>query len=138
MEHIKIEEILESRGVKPTPNRILVLRELLKASTPMSLADIEQALDYSVDKASIFRVLELFADKDVVHTIEDGSRSIKYEICHSQGQHSITDQHAHFYCERCHRTYCLEHLKIPAIILPEGFSPHSVNYLIKGNCPNCK
>ena len=71
-----IDSILAAKGIKPTANRILVMRELQKASRPLSIADLETALDFSPDKASIFRVLELFAEKDVVHVIEDGSRAL--------------------------------------------------------------
>ncbi len=132
-----IEEILNGKGIKPTSNRILVMRELMKASHPINLADMEASLEFSIDKASIFRVLELFAEKDVVHVIEDGSRSLKYELCHSGTKHSIADQHAHFYCEQCKETYCIESARVPMIDIPDGFTPHSINYMIKGICPKC-
>lgn len=132
-----IENILTDRGIKPTANRILVMKELMKASNPVNLADLEVFLGFSMDKASIFRVLELFAEKDVVHVIEDGSRSLKYELCHSENKHSIADQHAHFYCEHCKKTYCIEAARVPMIDIPDGFTPHSINYVIKGICPKC-
>lgn len=132
-----IEEILYRKGIKPTANRILVMKELINVSHPVNLADLEDSLGFSIDKASIFRVLELFAEKDVVHVIEDGSRSLKYELCHSDGKHSIADQHAHFYCEHCKETYCIEAAKVPMIEIPAGFTPHSINYMIKGICPKC-
>lgn len=116
-----IENILDVKGVKPTSNRILVLKELMNATHPVSLADLEAMLDYSVDKASIFRVLEVFSGKDVVHVIEDGSRSLKYELCHSVGHHTISDQHVHFYCEECEKTYCFENVRVPLVNIPDGF-----------------
>lgn len=137
MNNAEIEKILTEKGIKPTANRILVLKELMKAENPISLADLENLLDFSMDKASIFRVLSLFADNDVVHVIEDGSRSLKYELCHSGDKHSIEDQHAHFYCENCKETYCIVSAKVPMIDIPEGFKPHSINYMIKGICSKC-
>ena len=131
------EIILTNKGIRPTANRILVLRELMNSSHPVSLADLECTLGFSIDKASIFRVLELFAEKDVVHVIEDGSRSLKYELCHSDAGHSISDQHVHFYCEKCKETYCLESVNVPLIDMPAGFRAHTVNYMIKGICPKC-
>lgn len=132
-----IEEILNGKGIKPTSNRILVMKELMEALHPVNLAELEASLEFSIDKASIFRVLELFAEKDVVHVIEDGSRSLKYELCHSRTKHSIADQHAHFYCENCKETYCIESERVPIINMPDGFTPHSINYMIKGICPKC-
>lgn len=137
MSNNDVEDILTRKEVKPTSNRILVMRELIKASHPVSLADLEISLGFSMDKASIFRVLELFSEKDIIHVIEDGSRSLKYELCHSGTHHTIADQHVHFYCERCKETYCFEDVSVPLVNIPEGFSPHTINYMIKGICPKC-
>ena len=104
MNSIDIENFLNRKGVKPTSNRILVTKELMKVSHPVSLADLEILLGFSMEKASIFRVLELFSEKEIVHVIEDGSRSFKYELCYSDTHHTISDQHVHFYCERCKKT----------------------------------
>lgn len=137
MSNTDIETILDGKGVKPTSNRILIMKELMKASRPVSLADLEASLGFSIDKASIFRVLELFAEKDVVHVIEDGSRSLKYELCHSDSHHSISDQHVHFYCKQCKETYCFKTVSVPLVNMPEGFNPHAINYMIKGICSKC-
>lgn len=131
------ENILLSKDIKPTPNRILVLRELLKTKHPLSLGDLEAELGYSVDKASIFRVLELFSEKELTHVIEDGSRALKYEVCHSEGHHSASDQHAHFYCEKCGTVSCLEDVKFPDIDLPADYRVKSINLMFKGLCPKC-
>ena len=60
MNSIDIEYFLNRKGVKPTSNRILVAKELMKVSHPVNLADLEILLGFSMEKASIFRVLELF------------------------------------------------------------------------------
>ncbi|MCI6800173.1 MAG: transcriptional repressor [Candidatus Onthomorpha sp.] len=137
MNNQEIENILNAKQVKPTSNRILVLRELIKASHPVSLADLEVLLEFSMDKASIFRTLKLFSEKDVVHPIEDGSRSLKYELCHSLTHCNFSDQHIHFYCEHCKETYCFENVSIPIVNIPSGFTPRCINYVIKGLCPEC-
>lgn len=131
------ENILLSKEIKPTPNRILVIRELLKATHPVSLGDLEALLGFSMDKASIFRVLELFSDKELTHVIEDGSRSLKYELCHSEGHHSASDQHAHFYCEKCGTLTCLDDVKLPDIYVPGNYEVKSINFMFKGICPDC-
>lgn len=137
MSYEDIERQLEHRGIKPTPNRVLVYRELRDAQNPVSLNDLEIALA-PTDKASIFRVLELYTQKDIVHTIEDGSRSLKYELCHGYGEHSATDQHPHFYCEECGRVFCFDNIAIPQLSLPDGFEVKSINFMFKGKCPKCK
>ncbi|MDE6206408.1 MAG: transcriptional repressor [Muribaculaceae bacterium] len=131
------ESTLLSRGIKPTPNRILIVRELLRATHPVSLGDIEALTGYSIDKASIFRVLELFAEKELTHVIEDGSRSLKYELCHSSGHHRASDQHAHFYCENCGSVTCLDEVSLPEIAVPAQYRVKSVNLMFKGLWPDC-
>lgn len=133
----EIEDLIEKKGIKPTANRILVMRELLKASRPISLADLKDLFEHTLDKASIFRVLELFSKKDIVHVIDDGSRSLKYELCNGNSHHSISDQHVHFFCEHCKEIFCFPDIHVPMIELPEGFLSHSINFVIKGTCPKC-
>ncbi|MGI6218982.1 MAG: Fur family transcriptional regulator [Bacteroidaceae bacterium] len=125
------------KGVKPTSTRILVLRELMKASSPVSLQDIESALD-TVDRSTIFRALVLFREHDLVHDIEDGSGSVKYELCESPSHCSVDDMHPHFYCEYCHQTFCLDCEHVPLVALPEGFLLRGVNYVLKGICSGCR
>lgn len=136
MNNSEIESILTIKGIKPTANRMLVLKELEKSIHPISLADLEMSLN-PMDKASIFRVLELFSEKDIVHVIEDGSRSLKYELCHGREHHSVSDQHAHFYCEKCGSVFCLDEVSLPAIDIPEEYKVKSINFMFKGKCPKC-
>lgn len=137
MNNRDIETILSKKGIRPTANRILVVRALSESTNPLSLTDLETVL-YPMDKGSIFRVLELLAENELVHVIEDGSRSQKYEMCDNDDHHTISDQHVHFYCESCKTTYCLEEIKVPVIEIPDGFMPRSVNFVLKGKCPKCK
>lgn len=137
MDRTEIENLLISKGVKPTANRILVADRLINSRHPLSLADLEDAL-MPMDKSSIFRVLETFSDKDIVHVIEDGSRSLKYEICHGAENHSVSDQHAHFYCEKCGSVFCLDDVKLDNIEIPKEYNVRSVNLMFKGTCPSCE
>ncbi len=59
MSNNDVEDILTRKEVKPTSNRILVMRELIKASHPVSLADLEISLGFSMDKASISEFFKL-------------------------------------------------------------------------------
>lgn len=136
MNSADIEKFLTGKGIKPTANRILVLKELMGCTHPVNLSDLEISLA-PMDKASIFRVLELFSGKEIIHVIEDGSRSLKYEVCGSEGHHSASDQHAHFYCEKCGAVYCLDNISLPAPDIPDSFTVKSVNLMFKGICPAC-
>ncbi|MBR3547327.1 MAG: transcriptional repressor [Bacteroidaceae bacterium] len=130
------EARLVSHGVKPTSSRLLVFRELACARHPYSIKDLEDRL-LTVDKSTIFRTLTLLLQHHLIHAIEDGSGALKYELCCGHDECTLEDQHTHFYCEHCHRTFCLHDTRIPQIVLPEGFVAQTVNYMIKGLCPEC-
>lgn len=131
-----IETKLEQKGLKPTAIRKLVFKALLSATEPLSLGDLESELE-TVDKSTIFRTVTLFLEHHLVHAFEDGSGSLKYEICPNPESCSVADMHIHFYCGHCKKTYCLPSTHIPVMALPNGFVAESVNYTIKGVCDKC-
>jgi len=130
------DKLLVSAGIRPTPNRILVLRTLGAESRPMSLADIEVRLD-TLDKSSISRVLNLLLSHDIVHGMEDGRGVVQYELCQHPENHEPGDMHIHFYCEKCRRTFCFEDTPVPEVAIPKAYTVRSVNYMLKGICPKC-
>lgn len=131
------ERWLEAKGVKTTANRKLVMRMLIGAGRPLSLADLEERMP-SMDRSSIFRVLSLFLAHDIVHGFEDGRGVVNYEMCHNGGECNHSDEHIHFYCERCRRSFCMDHVDLDGLRLPEGFSPRAISFVVKGLCPDCR
>jgi Fur family ferric uptake transcriptional regulator len=137
MDETTCVKLLQKHGIKPTSNRILVVKVLAEEEHPSSLSELECRLT-SVDKSGIFRALTLFRDHHLVHTIEDGEGSIRYELCMCDNDEEDDDMHVHFYCESCHKLFCLYDTPIPPVTLPRGFSRSNANYVIKGICPECK
>jgi Fur family ferric uptake transcriptional regulator len=133
---MSLEELLERHGVKPTANRLLIARALQDANRPLSLMELEARLE-TIDKSNVFRALSAFREAHLVHVLEDAGDGVRYELCHSHDEEHDDDIHVHFYCTRCHKTYCLEDTPVPPVAVPEGFSPESVSYLVKGICPEC-
>lgn len=131
-----MEHLLEEHGVKATPNRLLVARALAGAGRPLSLMELEAQLE-TIDKSAIFRTLSAFKDAHLVHVLEDSGEGVRYELCHSHHDDHDDDVHVHFYCTKCHRTYCLEDTPVPPVQVPEGYEVESVSYLLKGVCPEC-
>ena len=98
-----LTELLTSRGIKPTSMRLLVLRSLIEANSTLSLRELEETL-LPADRSTIFRTLTLFEQQHLVHTIDDGSGSARYEICLSEHNDEEDDRHLHFRCLHCGRT----------------------------------
>ena len=128
---------LESKGIRPTANRILVMKTLMGEQNPQSLSNLERKM-VSMDKSSIFRTLTLFLEHDVVHAFEDGRGVLCYELCEEKGACDHHDGHIHFYCESCHQSYCFKNQQIPMVSIPDGFESHSVSFVVKGLCPECR
>lgn len=127
---------MTDRGVRPTAVRILIYRFMQSSSNPVSSLDIETALE-TVDKSTISRSLSTFIEHDMIHSIDDGSGLLKYEVCRGEHSHSMNDLHVHFRCIRCSKTFCLTSTSIPEVRLPEGFIPTKANYVISGLCDKC-
>lgn len=132
----KICDILEHAGVRPTSIRILVYQAIYEQHDTFSLGDLESLLP-TVDKSSLFRALQLFTAKHLIHSVDEGSKAVKYCVCHNHGQCNAAEEHCHFYCEQCHKTYCLNGEFSPRNNLPTGFQAWSINYVIKGLCAHC-
>lgn len=127
---------LQLRDIKPTSSRLLILREMNRGDEAVSMPELERLLP-TVDKSTISRTISLFLLHKLIHAIDDGTGVLKYNICDDDCDCSVDDEHTHFYCENCHRTFCLKHIAVPVVPLPEGFELNSVNYVLKGLCPEC-
>ena len=146
MTEMREEQLLQAAGIKPTAARILIIRNLDAADHPLSMAEIGDALE-TVDKSVISRTLALFRTARLIHIIQDGSDSVRYELCRCHYSVSgddtgddtgdDSDRHIHFHCEACGKTFCFRDMPVPEPALPDGFLASSVNYVINGLCPSC-
>ena len=128
---------LKNRKITPTAMRLLVLDELSKSEVAMSMGDLEFALD-SADRVTIYRTLKKFEENGLVHTIEDGTGSLKYALCESNCTCTPEFTHAHFHCNACNQTYCLRNIHIPDFTLPKNFKIEQSSVMLKGICDHCK
>lgn len=137
MKNKKIDKQLNSKKIRPTAMRELVLKVLMEESTAMSLADLEAKL-ITADKSTLFRTLKTFKDKKLIHSIDDGTGAMKYALCKNNCEVQHEDFHIHFLCTKCRKTYCLSESEFPTLSLPHGFSMQEMNVVVKGICVNCK
>jgi len=127
---------LEARGIRATAIRILIFKTMLDQHQAFSLSSLEIELD-TIDKSTLSRTISLFHEKLLIHSIDDGSGSIKYSVCREDCLCELKDQHMHFFCSHCKKTYCLNTISIPQIQLPQKFRLESVNFVLKGICDEC-
>ncbi len=136
IEEKKCLDLLAQREIQPTAIRLLILQAMMRADRSVSLLDLENMLD-TVDKSTIFRTITLFLSHHLIHSIDDGTGSFKYAVCSSNCSCEVNDLHTHFHCERCNKTFCFTNIPTPIVNLPDGFTLNSINYVLKGLCPEC-
>ncbi|MGB0390737.1 MAG: Fur family transcriptional regulator [Salibacteraceae bacterium] len=132
----EIENKLKSRTIKPTAMRILVLQYLMKQEKAVSLNSIENAFE-NADKSTLYRTLKTFEKNKLVHTVDDGTKQLKYALCLESCQCQSVDLHYHFHCNTCGSTFCLTDQNVPQIELPMKFKMQQANMVIKGLCAEC-
>ena len=129
-------QMLAKHGIRATANRIVIAEALDRAGRPMSMSELEASI-VTIDKSGIYRTLAEFYKRQLVHAIDGGNGEVKYELCRSHHHDVDDDRHAHFYCEECRKTFCLDHVAIPKIDVPDGFWVSTIDYMVKGICPDC-
>ncbi|MGA9324980.1 MAG: transcriptional repressor [Salegentibacter sp.] len=134
----RTENFLDSKDVRPTAMRLLVLNFLLEKRVAVTLSDIEEAFSRA-DRTTLYRTIRTFEEKGIVHQIDDGTGVSKYALCEANctgDEHN--DLHLHFHCSRCNETFCLTDHRIPQISLPKGYKAEDVNLVVKGICEKCQ
>ncbi|GAB3420407.1 Fur family transcriptional regulator [Niabella aquatica] len=133
-----IESILKANKLSVTSGRQKILQMFLNSGGALAHADIEKSAGEHFDRVTIYRTLQAFVEKGLIHTIPTSDNSIKYALCKNdctEGHHH--DQHVHFVCTSCNNTYCLDGVVTPDIHLPRGYKLADLEVVAKGVCINC-
>ncbi len=137
----KALDILVENGLRKTVMRQGVLEIFLDSDIAISQQLIETSLEKQfdvVDRITIYRTLKTFEQKGIIHKAIDGTHTPKYALCVDDcTEHEHHDTHAHFHCDDCSKTYCMEELEAPKIKAPKGFKVKSPHLVINGLCSDC-
>jgi Fur family transcriptional regulator, ferric uptake regulator len=134
----QINDILKHNQLSVTTGRRKILELFLSHDGALSHSDIEKKAGEKFDRVTVYRTLQAFLEKGLIHTIPTTDNSIRYALCKdncSAGHHQ--DDHIHFVCQSCGNTMCLEGVAIPAIRLPRGFTAEQVEMVVSGVCKEC-
>jgi Fur family transcriptional regulator, ferric uptake regulator len=135
--NVASDRLLKTFKMRSTPSRQEILQLFLKQDYALSTADIERAINNSLDRVTVYRTLKSFLDKGIVHKVLDDEGGLKYALCSNACTSSDHHHdHIHFKCTRCGQTSCLK-AQAPPIKLPKGYNAHEVNILIQGICDRC-
>jgi Fur family ferric uptake transcriptional regulator len=135
----EISDILKRNQLSVTESRTKILELFQNTNGALAHADIEKKTSEQFDRVTIYRTLQTFVDKGIIHSIPTADNSIRYALCKdecTQGHHH--DDHVHFICDDCSTTYCLDHVTVPQVSLPNGFHAKQTDVVISGTCNKCK
>lgn len=102
----------------------------------LSFKELERGMK-GYDRVTIYRTLNSFLNKGVIHRIPNDSGIANYGLCDDTcepGAHH--HNHVHFKCEVCGHIDCLPEKSVPNIELP-GYVIKEFNLIINGTCRHC-
>lgn len=135
MHYETLKAILKQNGASLTKPRRIVF-DLLLNQEPQSMQVIVKRAEHKADRATVYRVIELFERLGIVHRLNIGW---KYKIELSD---IFAEHHHHFYCTNCGQAYPLPansmlETMINSVAAKGGFNPRGHQLEIYGLCPNC-
>jgi Fur family ferric uptake transcriptional regulator len=133
-----VDELLRRNQLSVTGSRRKILELFLQQDGALSHSDIEKKASEKFDRVTVYRTLQAFVEKGLIHSIPTSDNSIRYALCGedcSGGKHR--DDHVHFICNHCGNTVCLEEVVVPNIKLPRGYIVQQVEMLVSGVCKSC-
>ena len=138
-QHCDYSNFLEVSGLGHTPNRQRVLEVIGNNSSPLSAQQIFDTLSRTdtINRVTVYRILELLVDKGLVDRINGGGRSFVYGLAPNENHPA----HPHFYCKSCGNLECLnpQSLNVDLQHMQRTFAGliENVEVRVDGVCKNC-
>jgi len=132
-----IADILHQKNLSLTESRKKILSLFLRDNDALTHGAIEKRAGEKFDRVTVYRTLQTFVEKGILHTIPTEDNAVLYALCKDCAEGHHHDDHVHFVCTNCNTTICLDDVVSPSFDLPAGYVAESVNVIIKGICKNC-
>ncbi|MCA9732260.1 MAG: transcriptional repressor [Deferribacteres bacterium] len=129
-----VKNLLEAKGVKPSFQRISVLKYMLQKKNHPSVDMIYQNLITQIptlSRTTIYNTLKLLNKKRVIASLSISDTELRYDY--------ISDPHDHFLCKQCGQIFDIDALT-EAMEPKEinGHDVHEVQVNAKGICSSCR
>ncbi|MCK5705280.1 MAG: transcriptional repressor [Cyclobacteriaceae bacterium] len=137
MKYSDYKKALKLHSLRITDCRIDVLERFYNNNHALSMKDLEIYLE-DYDRVTLYRTINSFVEKGLLHRIPDDSGSATFGICLdtcTAEQHH--HDHVHFKCNICGHIECLSDYRVPIVDLP-GYEITDSNLVINGVCKQCK
>ncbi len=132
-------ELLKNSGLSITDSRKKILELFVEANGALAHADIEKKTEAIFNRVTVYRTLQTFVEKGIIHSIPTTDNSVLYALCkHNCNASHHHDNHVHFICNTCNNTICLDDVVVPAVKLPKNFSKIQAAMVVTGVCGSCR
>ena len=118
-------------------NKQTILDLIGKSESALSHNDLLLTLGDTMNRVTIYRILDKLVASGQVHKIIDIDGVSKFASCHVCDEHDHHHNHVHFSCTKCQSVTCLEDV-VPAFSLPANYVVEEMNFTLSGVCPECK
>jgi Fur family ferric uptake transcriptional regulator len=136
-------ELLRGSGLRKTPARTAILNEFASAPGPLTVHDLASRLTLGSDLVTVYRTLNVLAEKGILRRVRGDDRSWRYEL--TAADETADHVHAHFVCDECGTVECLPEVEMPALpSIPrrssrdKGYSITKQELILHGVCPKCR
>jgi Fur family ferric uptake transcriptional regulator len=133
----RMADLLKRNHLSVTDSRRKILSLFLQSKDALTHSDIEKKAGEKFDRVTIYRTLQTFVEKGIIHSIPTADNAVRYALCKdcTEGHHH--DDHVHFMCSTCQATICLDDVVSPKVDLPKGYIAHDMQMVIHGVCKDC-
>ena len=131
--------VLSRHGISRTKFRIDLLDLFSTIGGSLSIEDILKYFNNSINKVTVYRSLESFENKGLIHKVPDSNNLKRYSLCKEDECSVISHNHSHghFICYSCNQTYCVEDVKLPDFTSLKGFFVKESKLIFEGYCKGC-
>jgi Fur family transcriptional regulator, peroxide stress response regulator len=137
--HLEFARNLRAMGMKATPQRVLILKELLGRRdhpTAEAIYKAVRAVQPTISFNTVYQTLQALTEKEIINVIRPVVDAARYD--------PITALHGHFMCSRCKRIED-QLLEDPHLAQADSQVTGSGKYWVAqrqilwvGLCPECK
>ena len=121
---------------RKTQSKVEILDVLRESETALSHEMIKESISSSINRATIYRVLNSYCDDGKVHKVVGDDGKQYFAICQrSEHKEDYMHHHLHFRCLKCERVECLDQ-KV-SFTLPDGYRGQIHNFMVTGLCQSC-
>lgn len=126
-----ITDFLIKAGVKPSSQRIAVMKYLAGSKSHPTASEIYDALrpeHPTLSRTTVYNTLKLFVETGCSRCLSVDSVNARFD--------AAIHPHAHFMCRHCHSVTDIE-MPLPELDM-EGFESDTTDLYFTGTCASCK